>query len=68
MYIPDPNHDKAVEMALAQNESYGRMIAALDREPNIFTAAAIRLGRVAPDYKVCGIAMRPERERNDANK
>jgi len=62
-YDRDPNHDLAVQTAIAQNESYGRMTAKMDRERNLFTQVSVRLGRVSRDYLPCGVSAQRE-ERN----
>jgi hypothetical protein len=46
--------ERALEFFLARNESYGRMTAAMDRKPNVFSQAAVRLGRVPQNYEPCG--------------
>jgi hypothetical protein len=46
--------EKALEFALAQVDAYGRMTVALNRKPNVFSQAAVRLGRVPQDYKPLG--------------
>ena len=55
MYQPDPNHDAAVQLALAMNERLGRTLDACDRQ---FDRGYYRVQRalatVAPDSKLCG--------------
>lgn len=50
--------EQALELFLARNESYGRMTAAMDRKPNVFSRAAVRLGRAPQDYKPLGNKVR----------
>jgi len=51
-------HDKAVDAAFDQNEKYGKMLSALDKQPNIFSKAAKRMGKVSKDYKPAGVPVR----------
>jgi hypothetical protein len=55
MYFPDPNHDRAVEIALEMNERYGRKSAAADRiYDRSFYRIQRALGRIEASAKPCG--------------
>lgn len=59
--IPDDyeiRRQKALDFAMNDNVTRGKMYSQMDKEANPFTSAAHRLAKVAPDYKPLGIPMR----------
>jgi len=61
MYQPDLNRDRATELAFDMLAERQRIINLRPR-PSVYSAMAQRFGRVAVDYKPCGVAQREEGE------
>jgi len=60
MYQRDPNHDAAVQIALAMNERLGRKLDASDRLDRGYYRMQRALGTVAPNAKPCGEPQKEE--------